>query len=70
MAKTTAYVLSDSFNMIASFLSKNNIQQVFQKFHVLLKEEFSPEDVQIIACPSVEQVTLVCRPLSLSEPLT
>lgn len=37
-------------------LSKNNIQQVFQKFHVLLKEEFSPEDVQIIACPSMEQV--------------
>ncbi|KAF3825818.1 hypothetical protein GH733_006645, partial [Mirounga leonina] len=34
---------------------RNNIQQVFQKFHVLLKEEFSPEDVQIIACPSMEQ---------------
>lgn len=37
-------------------LSKNNIQQVFQKFHVLLKEEFSPEDVEIIACPTMEQV--------------
>lgn len=36
--------------------SKNNIQQAFQKFHVLLKEEFSPEDIQIIACPSMEQV--------------
>ena len=41
-------------------LSKNNIQQVFQKFHVLLKEEFSPEDVQIIACPSMEQVSNLC----------
>lgn len=41
-------------------LSKNNIQQVFQKFHVLLKEEFSPEDVQIIACPSMEQVGNLC----------
>lgn len=55
MFKTTAYVFSDSFNVIA-LLSKNNIQQVFQKFHVLLKEEFSPEDTQIIACPSMEQV--------------
>lgn len=44
--------------MTASFLSKNNIQQVFQKFHVMLKEEFHPEDIQIVACPSVEQVTL------------
>ncbi|ELV11590.1 Conserved oligomeric Golgi complex subunit 3 [Tupaia chinensis] len=35
---------------------RNNIQQVFQKFHALLKEEFSPEDIQIIACPSMEQV--------------
>ncbi|XP_034792595.1 conserved oligomeric Golgi complex subunit 3 isoform X5 [Pan paniscus] len=34
---------------------RNNIQQVFQKFHALLKEEFSPEDIQIIACPSMEQ---------------
>ncbi|GAB5566354.1 conserved oligomeric Golgi complex subunit 3 isoform X1 [Prionailurus iriomotensis] len=34
---------------------RNNIQQVFQKFHVLLKEDFSPEDTQIIACPSMEQ---------------
>uniref|UniRef100_A0A8C2NNZ7 Conserved oligomeric Golgi complex subunit 3 n=1 Tax=Capra hircus TaxID=9925 RepID=A0A8C2NNZ7_CAPHI len=39
---------------------RNNIQQVFQKFHVLLKEEFSPEDVQIIACPSMEQVSNLC----------
>lgn len=45
--------------LIWSFLllSKNNIQQVYQKFHALLKEEFSPEDIQIIACPSMEQVS-------------
>ncbi|XP_039733265.1 conserved oligomeric Golgi complex subunit 3 [Pteropus medius] len=43
---------------------RNNIQQVFQKFHVLLKEEFSPEDVQIIACPSMEQLSLL---LSVSK---
>uniref|UniRef100_A0A8C6W532 Conserved oligomeric Golgi complex subunit 3 n=1 Tax=Nannospalax galili TaxID=1026970 RepID=A0A8C6W532_NANGA len=37
---------------------RNNIQQVFQKFHALLKEEFTPEDIQIIACPSMEQVPI------------
>lgn len=56
MFKATAYVFSGSFNMIASSPSKNNVQQVFQKFHVLLKEEFSPEDIHIIACPTMEQV--------------
>uniref|UniRef100_A0A663MCL7 Conserved oligomeric Golgi complex subunit 3 n=1 Tax=Athene cunicularia TaxID=194338 RepID=A0A663MCL7_ATHCN len=35
---------------------RNNIQQMFQKLHALLKEEFSNEDLQIIACPSMEQV--------------
>ncbi|XP_036153050.1 conserved oligomeric Golgi complex subunit 3 isoform X2 [Myotis myotis] len=34
---------------------RNNVQQVFQKLHVLLKEEFSPEDIHIIACPTMEQ---------------
>lgn len=29
---------------------------MFQKLHTLLKEEFSDEDLQIIACPSMEQV--------------
>uniref|UniRef100_K9IMX8 Conserved oligomeric Golgi complex subunit 3 n=1 Tax=Desmodus rotundus TaxID=9430 RepID=K9IMX8_DESRO len=43
---------------------RNNVQQVFQKFHVLLKEEFSPEDIHIIACPTMEQVNLL---LSLSK---
>ncbi|KAI6078451.1 Component of oligomeric Golgi complex 3 [Aix galericulata] len=35
---------------------RNNIQQMFQKLHALLKEEFSNEDLQIIACPSMEQL--------------
>ncbi|XP_020664436.3 conserved oligomeric Golgi complex subunit 3 [Pogona vitticeps] len=38
---------------------RNNIQQVFQKLHALLKEEYSNEDLQIIACPSMEQVNLL-----------
>ncbi|XP_034993262.2 conserved oligomeric Golgi complex subunit 3 [Zootoca vivipara] len=38
---------------------RNNIQQVFQKLHALLKEEFSKEDLQIVACPSMEQVNLL-----------
>ncbi|OCT95579.1 conserved oligomeric Golgi complex subunit 3 isoform X2 [Xenopus laevis] len=38
---------------------RSNIQQVFQKIHMLLKEEFSSEDLQIIACPSMEQVNLL-----------
>ncbi|KAM4701667.1 conserved oligomeric Golgi complex subunit 3 isoform 2-T2 [Discoglossus pictus] len=43
---------------------RSNIQQVFQKIHMLLKEEFSSEDLQIIACPSMEQVNLL---LSVSK---
>lgn len=56
MFKMALDVFSDSVNMIAFSLSKNNVQQVFQKLHVLLKEEFSPEDIHIIACPTMEQV--------------
>lgn len=36
---------------------QNNIQQVFQRLHALLQEEYSGEDLQIIACPSTEQVS-------------
>ncbi|KAM6144887.1 conserved oligomeric Golgi complex subunit 3 isoform 3-T3 [Phoenicopterus ruber ruber] len=43
---------------------RSNIQQMFQKLHALLKEEFSDEDLQIIACPSMEQVNLL---LSMSK---
>ncbi|KAG7467404.1 hypothetical protein MATL_G00153240 [Megalops atlanticus] len=38
---------------------RNNIQQVFQRLHTLLQEEFSGEDLQIIACPSMEQINLL-----------
>ncbi|XP_056436220.1 conserved oligomeric Golgi complex subunit 3 [Gadus chalcogrammus] len=43
---------------------RNNIQQVFLKAHALLQEEYSGEDLQIIACPSMEQVNLL---LSVSK---
>lgn len=35
---------------------QNNIQQVFQRLHASLQEEYGGEDLQIIACPSMEQV--------------
>lgn len=38
------------------YFPQNNIQQVFQRLHGLLQEEYSGEDLQIIACPSMEQV--------------
>ncbi|XP_069558770.1 conserved oligomeric Golgi complex subunit 3 isoform X2 [Brachyistius frenatus] len=38
---------------------RNNIQQVFQRLHALLQEEYSGEDLQIIACPSMEQINLL-----------
>ncbi|KAJ3592104.1 hypothetical protein NHX12_007233 [Muraenolepis orangiensis] len=43
---------------------RNNIQRVFQRAHTLLQEEYSGEDLQIIACPSMEQVNLL---LSVSK---
>lgn len=39
-------------------LPQNNIQQVFRRLHAFLLEEYSGEDLQIIACPSTEQVQL------------
>ncbi|XP_059356667.1 conserved oligomeric Golgi complex subunit 3 isoform X1 [Carassius carassius] len=38
---------------------RNNVQQVFQRLQVLLQEEYSGEDLQIIACPSMEQINLL-----------
>uniref|UniRef100_A0A673H953 Conserved oligomeric Golgi complex subunit 3 n=1 Tax=Sinocyclocheilus rhinocerous TaxID=307959 RepID=A0A673H953_9TELE len=38
---------------------RNNIHQVFQRLHALLQEEYSGEDLQIIACPSMEQINLL-----------
>uniref|UniRef100_A0A8C7GE30 Conserved oligomeric Golgi complex subunit 3 n=1 Tax=Oncorhynchus kisutch TaxID=8019 RepID=A0A8C7GE30_ONCKI len=45
---------------------RNNIQQVFQRLHALLQEEYSGEDLQIIACPSMEQVRLALASLTKS----
>ncbi|XP_026886252.2 conserved oligomeric Golgi complex subunit 3 isoform X1 [Electrophorus electricus] len=38
---------------------RNNIQQVFQRLHSMLAEEYSGEDLQIIASPSMEQISLL-----------
>ncbi|KAM8854900.1 conserved oligomeric Golgi complex subunit 3 [Spinachia spinachia] len=38
---------------------RNNIQQVFQRLHGSLQEEYGGEDLQIIACPSMEQINLL-----------
>uniref|UniRef100_A0AAY4DJF6 Conserved oligomeric Golgi complex subunit 3 n=1 Tax=Denticeps clupeoides TaxID=299321 RepID=A0AAY4DJF6_9TELE len=38
---------------------RNNVQQVFQRLHAFLLEEYSGEDLQIIACPSTEQINLL-----------
>uniref|UniRef100_A0A8C1BGC4 Conserved oligomeric Golgi complex subunit 3 n=1 Tax=Cyprinus carpio carpio TaxID=630221 RepID=A0A8C1BGC4_CYPCA len=40
---------------------RNNVQQVFQRLQALLQEEYSGEDLQIIACPSMEQVLITPR---------
>ncbi|XP_067896281.1 conserved oligomeric Golgi complex subunit 3 [Heterodontus francisci] len=38
---------------------RSNIQQTFQKLHGVLQEDFSGEDLQIIACPSMDQINLL-----------
>uniref|UniRef100_A0A8C2JW77 Conserved oligomeric Golgi complex subunit 3 n=1 Tax=Cyprinus carpio TaxID=7962 RepID=A0A8C2JW77_CYPCA len=42
-----------------SYIVENNVQQVFQRLQALLQEEYSGEDLQIIACPSMEQINLL-----------
>uniref|UniRef100_A0A8C2JQB8 Conserved oligomeric Golgi complex subunit 3 n=1 Tax=Cyprinus carpio TaxID=7962 RepID=A0A8C2JQB8_CYPCA len=44
---------------INHMLFQNNVQQVFQRLQALLQEEYSGEDLQIIACPSMEQINLL-----------
>ncbi|XP_053311480.1 conserved oligomeric Golgi complex subunit 3 [Spea bombifrons] len=58
------YLASKDTEFILFKPVRNNIQQVFQKLLLMLKEEFDGEDLQIIACPSMEQVNLL---LSLSK---
>jgi len=38
---------------------KNNIQQTYQELIVLIRDQYSEEDLQIIACPSQEQISLL-----------
>lgn len=49
-------LISLQHSVIGWLFPQNNIQQVFQRLHALLQEEYSGEDLQIIACPSMEQV--------------
>lgn len=51
-----AVLISFQHSVIGWLFPQNNIQQVFQRLHALLQEEYSGEDLQIIACPSMEQV--------------
>lgn len=36
---------------------------MFQRLHTVIQEEYSREDLQIIACPSMEQASLVLATL-------
>ncbi|KAK0059752.1 conserved oligomeric Golgi complex subunit 3-like isoform X1 [Biomphalaria pfeifferi] len=47
---------------------KVNVQQTFQKFHDLITQEYSEEDILIIACPSTEQVNLLVSTRMSSTP--
>uniref|UniRef100_A0A8C8HSY1 Conserved oligomeric Golgi complex subunit 3 n=1 Tax=Oncorhynchus tshawytscha TaxID=74940 RepID=A0A8C8HSY1_ONCTS len=38
---------------------RNNIQQGFQRLHTVIQEGYSGEDLQIIACSSMEQIKLL-----------
>ncbi|KAJ8253497.1 hypothetical protein GJAV_G00213790 [Gymnothorax javanicus] len=59
MQKMSLYLANRDTEFILFKPVRNNIQQVFQKLHALLQEEFSGEDLQIIACPSMEQINLL-----------
>ncbi|CAF0823487.1 unnamed protein product [Adineta steineri] len=63
--------LPDIFKMMSLYLAnkdteqilfkpvKNNIQQVYQELIVLIRDQYSEEDLQIIGCPSQEQISLL-----------
>ncbi|CAF2667930.1 unnamed protein product [Rotaria sp. Silwood2] len=38
---------------------KNNIQQAYQELIILIRDQYSEEDLQIIGCPSQEQISLL-----------
>ncbi|XP_062862098.1 conserved oligomeric Golgi complex subunit 3 isoform X2 [Trichomycterus rosablanca] len=60
----TLYLANKDTEFILFKPVRNNIQQIFQKVHTVLQEKYSGEDLQIIACPSMEQVNLM---LSVSK---
>ncbi|MCI4377991.1 hypothetical protein PGIGA_G00209910 [Pangasianodon gigas] len=60
----TLYLANKDTEFILFKPVRNNIQQMFTKLHTLLQEEYSGEDLQIIACPSMEQINLL---LSVSK---
>ncbi|GAA6081558.1 conserved oligomeric Golgi complex subunit 3, partial [Tachysurus ichikawai] len=60
----TLYLANKDTEFILFKPVRNNIQKMFMKLHTLLQEEYSGEDLQIIACPSMEQINLL---LSLSK---
>ncbi|KAM9486494.1 conserved oligomeric Golgi complex subunit 3 [Clarias gariepinus] len=60
----TLYLANRDTEFILFKPVRNNIQQMFTKLHKLLQEEYSGEDLQIIACPSMEQINLL---LSVSK---
>ncbi|XP_035250087.1 conserved oligomeric Golgi complex subunit 3 [Anguilla anguilla] len=59
MQRMSLYLANRDTEFILFKPVRNNIQQVFQRLHALLQEEFSGEDLQIIACPSMEQINLL-----------
>ncbi|KAJ8378332.1 hypothetical protein AAFF_G00243520, partial [Aldrovandia affinis] len=59
MQRMSLYLANRDTEFILFKPVRSNIQQVFQRLHALLQEEFSGEDLQIIACPSMEQINLL-----------
>ncbi|CAF3708586.1 unnamed protein product [Rotaria sp. Silwood1] len=63
--------LPDIFNIMSLYLAnkdteqilfkpiKNNIQQAYQELIILIRDQYSEEDLQIIGCPSQEQISLL-----------
>ncbi|XP_078088378.1 conserved oligomeric Golgi complex subunit 3 isoform X2 [Mustelus asterias] len=55
----TLYLSNKDTEFILFKPVRSNIQQTFQKLHGVLQEDFSGEDLQIIACPSMDQINLL-----------
>ncbi|XP_038658615.1 conserved oligomeric Golgi complex subunit 3 [Scyliorhinus canicula] len=55
----TLYLSNKDTEFILFKPVRSNIQHTFQKLHGVLQEDFSGEDLQIIACPSLDQINLL-----------